>query len=187
MNTHAPRRGGGFTLVETLVTVSILAVLLAVAIPSAIEWIVMERVRASAAEMASDIQFARAEAVRRNVEVAVTFRTNANETCYSIHTRNAFGPCNCLLGAGSACPALFGGNRFELKTTSVPQSSSVSMVANQNIIFDAVRGLPNGMALLQVDFDGGSTRQLRVVTNAAGRPQVCAPTGSKMHGYPTCV
>ncbi len=97
-----------------------------------------------------------------------------------------FGPCKCTLGAGSACPALFGGNRFELKTASIPVNSKMSMAVNQNVVFDPVRALPTGLALLQVDFDGGSTRQLRVVTNATGRPQVCAPAGSKIPGYPAC-
>lgn len=176
----------GFTLLEALITVAILGALLAVSVPSAVDWIRKERVRASAAEMVSDIQFARAEAIRRHLTVAVTFKSDASQSCYTVHTINMFGPCICTLGAGTACPVAFGANRIELKTVSLPTNASVTMGANQDVTFDPVRGLPSTVAPLEVNFDGGGGRKLRVQTNATGRPQVCAPAGSNLQGYPPC-
>lgn len=177
----------GFTLIELLVTVSILAVLLAVAVPSMRDWILANRVKASAAEMVTDIQLARAETIRRNAPVWVAFRSDASQKCYTVHTRNAEGWCDCRAAAGVACGvgALAVG-RFELKTVSLLVSNGVSMSWDRNILFTAPVALPNGGDTIRVDFDGGGSRQLRVSTNAAGRPQVCAPIGSTMAGYALC-
>lgn len=181
------RRYEGFTLIEALVTVSVAAVLLAVTVPSAIEWIRLNRLKASAAELVTDIQLARSETVRRNTQVFLAFRTSAAEKCYTVHTRTALGICDCLLGAGAACGSgAIAANRFELKTVSVPAVNGVSMTFNRSIYFNPPSAMPNGAATLQVDFDGGGSRQLRVVTNAAGRPQICTPSGSNVPGYAAC-
>jgi type IV fimbrial biogenesis protein FimT len=189
------QRRTGFTVIEALVTVAILGIVLAVAVPSAVDWIRIQRVKASAAELAADIQFARAEAVRRNWEVAIKFESNGQQACYTVHTTNVFGMCSCLLGEGNACPEAHSDNRFELKTVALPGSAGVSMAVNQNLAFESVRALPKGLdeiglstgvSTLQADIDGGSMRQLRVVTNTAGRPHICAPSGSKIVGFAPC-
>lgn len=183
----------GFTLIEALVTVTILGVLLAVTIPSALDWIIMQRVKASAAEMITDVRFARGEAIKRNVRVVMAFQSIAgNQSCYAVHTQyiTTSGACLCSRGAGRSCDLgvdLFSDNLVELKTVSVPVSTSVDMGASRSIIFAASNGIPETNALaFRVDFDGHSSRQLRVVTNAAGRAQICAPSGSRIVGYPVC-
>ncbi|WP_088280415.1 GspH/FimT family pseudopilin [Ideonella sp. A 288] len=183
----APRRPDGFTLVELLVTVSIAGVLLMLAAPSVTEWILVQRVRASAAEMVTDIQYARGEAVRRGVNVAITFQNVATQTCYTVHTTNLFNACRCSLPTGTACGGANAGNRFELKTVNVIKTSKITVVSDRaSLVFDAIRGLPTGMNTMQVDVSGGANRKLRVLTNATGRPQVCAPEGSTIVGHPAC-
>ena len=56
----------GFTLVELMVTISVLAILLAVAAPSFNEFVANTKVRNVAENFYSGIQKARAEAIRRN-------------------------------------------------------------------------------------------------------------------------
>ncbi len=179
----------GFTMVEALVTISIMAVLLAVTVPSALEWILLNRVKASAAEMVTDIQLARAETVRRNAQVRVAFRTNASQSCYTVHTSAVTGNCRCTDGAGVACAGGGGTiNRHELKTASLPFSKGVNMSFAPNWVqFDPPSALPFALTTMQVNFDGGGTRKLRVFTNAAGRPQVCASAGSTVIGYAPCI
>jgi prepilin-type N-terminal cleavage/methylation domain-containing protein len=180
-------RRRGFTLIEGLVAVAMLSALLALVVPSAVEWIRVQRVKASADELVTDLQFARSEAARRNLKVAVTFRSAATQTCYTIHTINAYGNCKCELGSGNACSSGISDNRFELKTVSLPTSNAVSLTSSlPSSVYNSASGFVAGMNVLQVTVDGGSHRKLLVQTNATGRPSICAPAGSVIKGYTTC-
>ena len=61
----------GFTLIELIMTIAILAILLVVAIPSFKALIINNRITTQANEFVSDVTYARAEAVRRNTRVTV--------------------------------------------------------------------------------------------------------------------
>ena len=64
-----PRRG--FTLVETLAVVALLAVIAVMATPSFVAWQVRDQVDARAKALASTLAFARSEAIRRGARVTV--------------------------------------------------------------------------------------------------------------------
>lgn len=61
----------GFTLVELMVVVVIMAIMAAIAYPSMSEWIANRRVANRAEQVANLMRFARAEAMRRNVPITV--------------------------------------------------------------------------------------------------------------------
>lgn len=70
--TGVARAGGyGFTMVELLITMAVLAVVLALAVPSFQGIMNRNRLTASANELVSALQTARMEAVRRNKRVAL--------------------------------------------------------------------------------------------------------------------
>lgn len=62
-------RKSGFTLVELMVVVAVLAALMSVGAPSFMEWIQNSRIRTAAESLQNGLQIARAEAVRRNTNV----------------------------------------------------------------------------------------------------------------------
>jgi type IV fimbrial biogenesis protein FimT len=67
-----PARGeGGFTLIEFLVVISILAILLSVGVPSFVHFLANNRLTAAANGLLTDIQMARSEAGRANRAVTV--------------------------------------------------------------------------------------------------------------------
>ena len=70
---YAPR---GFTLIELMVTVSVMAILLALAVPSFTSVINSNRLAAQANELVASVQLARSEAVRRNTRVVVCRSSN---------------------------------------------------------------------------------------------------------------
>ena len=55
----------GFTLVELLIVVAVVAIILVVAAPSFRDMILMQRLRSITAQLVTDLQFARNEAVSR--------------------------------------------------------------------------------------------------------------------------
>lgn len=76
------KRSRGFTLVELMVTVSIIAIVAAVALPS-MGWMASAaRLDGQADEMVTTMQMARAEAVRRNARMTVCGTTDGT-TCAS--------------------------------------------------------------------------------------------------------
>ena len=78
--TCHPRKIGahqrGLTLVELLVTVTLLVILLFLAAPNFTTWINNTRVRTVAEVLQNSVRFAQAEAIRRNRSV-VFYLTNA--------------------------------------------------------------------------------------------------------------
>lgn len=68
-------REAGFTLIELVVSIAIVAVLLAVGVPSLRDMAVSQSVRGAANDLYSDLTFARAEAIKRNAQVSVVRET----------------------------------------------------------------------------------------------------------------
>lgn len=71
---------GGFTLVELMVTIAVMAVLLAVAVPSFRDIINNNRISSQTNELVSDLTLARSEAAKRGVPVSVCISTDRT-TC----------------------------------------------------------------------------------------------------------
>jgi len=71
---------GGFTLVELMVTVAVIAILAVVAVPGMTALINSSRLNGQAEEMVASLQLARAEAIRRNARVTVCASTDGT-TC----------------------------------------------------------------------------------------------------------
>ncbi|MGA8180536.1 MAG: GspH/FimT family pseudopilin [Desulfobacterales bacterium] len=69
----------GFTLVEVAVTLSILAIMATISIPTYISWLPKHRLQISARQIYDDLNLAKMEAVRRNTDVCITF-SSANNT-----------------------------------------------------------------------------------------------------------
>ncbi|MEB1220701.1 Tfp pilus assembly protein FimT/FimU [Xanthomonas campestris pv. campestris] len=78
--TLSVRHRGGFTLIELMVTVAVLAIVLAVAVPAFGTLIRSSRLTSNANEVVAALQLARSEAVRQNSLVAVC-RSDNGSTC----------------------------------------------------------------------------------------------------------
>lgn len=71
----------GFTIVELLVTISVVGILLALGVPSFHTTILNNRMSARVNEMVAEFSFARSEAVKRGSSVTICKRNNAGNAC----------------------------------------------------------------------------------------------------------
>jgi type IV fimbrial biogenesis protein FimT len=73
MNPHScrPNRQRGFTLIELMVTLTVLGILLGVGVPSFKNFIQNQKVKTAAYDINTAIMIARSEAVKRNTDVTI--------------------------------------------------------------------------------------------------------------------
>jgi type IV fimbrial biogenesis protein FimT len=69
MNIPMNKRSYGFTLIEVMITLAVMALLFMVGMPSMNTWLQNTQLRASAEGIQAGLQLARAESLRRNVPV----------------------------------------------------------------------------------------------------------------------
>lgn len=162
-----PRHGpaAGFTLLEAMLALAIVAVLMTLAVPSFGSIVARHRLKAAAEQLAADLGELRQLAAQRGVPLHLHFEPGA-QWCYALATA---GGCDCRVQ--QAC---------QLKTVRAQDHPGVTLLEARNLVFDAA-GSGVGGALLQ----GHEGAQLRVMVTPLGRPKVCAPGGA-VAGYANC-
>jgi len=203
------RRAAGLTLIELMVVVAIAVIILGLAAPSFSEYIVTQRLRSIHAQLATDLQLARSEAVARSAYVSVRFQevTGAGaQTCYVIFTRRdptvavpAPGTpdtCDCTAAPGSRCNS-HPTTTTELRTVTIPSELKVRVQKTagptDTITFDARTGMfifpgaddvDTASIQYEVETSADASRVLRAAVNPSGRAKSCTPAGSKLGGTP---
>jgi type IV fimbrial biogenesis protein FimT len=71
----------GFTLIEMMITLAVFALLIMIGLPGMTTWLQNTQIRTSAETMRSGLQFARAEALRRNAPVRFQLVDSLNAGC----------------------------------------------------------------------------------------------------------
>jgi type IV fimbrial biogenesis protein FimT len=175
----------GLTLVELMIGLAFLGVLMALAAPSLRATMAAQRIRAINAEMVTDIQFARSEAVRLNRPVIMTFGEDEYGSCYTLYLREVAGYCQCTRGVGRACR----GGPTEIKTQSLKGLEAAKIIGESDtqthdIAFDARQGLPNHSSFV-IDVTSQIRGRLRTQIGPTGRISVCSPDAS-VSGMPAC-
>ena len=192
----------GFTLVELMITIAVVAVLLALAAPSFYDFILVQRLKAINAQLVTDMQFARSEAISRferrtggngNVDVQVIVSpadSGAAMSCYSIYTDNSADPrfkCDCTQPPGMRCMQA---STQEICTVQIPTSLGIRLSLPDRQAHDfAYVSTTGAIRIGPVDFVADSpdflvdssidtTRKLRTTIGLSGRPSVCSPGGA---------
>lgn len=165
-------RQTGATLIELLIGIILVAILVALAVPSFRDWIQNSQVRTATDAINDGIQFARSEAVKRNSPVRwrlpasdqagwVVEALNRNTSAWNqIQLRDAAeGTPNARVAASQAT-ITFLGNGF------------VSPLPNQPITIDVSN--PTGGSCVSQS-GSGEVRCLRVTVTAGGQIRMCDP------------
>ena len=180
----------GFTMVELLITIVILAVLAGIAVPSMREFIARQRVEAIAKELATDLRYLRTEAIqrRRDVEILFLQSTDGATSCYVLYFVGEDGErCSCGRTDGlPTCgdPALPDAHQ-EFKTVSFRRTSGIVLSSNPtSMTLGGLNGLPRdsptGPQAFRASVAGTSIGgEVLVYTTLTDRivPKICSNSG----------
>jgi prepilin-type N-terminal cleavage/methylation domain-containing protein len=170
--TAMKRRANGLTLMELMVTVAILAILVALAMPSFNTFVARGRLSGAAEALAQDLQLAKSEALRRNADVTISFSDGA-AWCYGSVVAAA--ACNCNVA-----------NSCALRRVDNTDYAGVTMAAPTfagNATTFTAR--PGPVVAGQVELTHPNAGTLRVSLGATGQVRVCSTTGGLGH-LPAC-
>lgn len=178
-------RHSGFTLIEMMITVGILGIVLAIAVPNLSEFVARTQLKGVADNLAQDLVFARSESTRQNKTIQLSMNDGAN-SCYGLTSSST--DCNCGITSTA------GSNYCELRQASqFPAGITLTRTGGSfnNLQFEAARGLPvsSTNAILssnqEVRISDRSGDTLVVKMSVLGSVCVYSPGGSgKIGGYP---
>jgi type IV fimbrial biogenesis protein FimT len=167
----------GVSLVECLCAVSILATSLGLAAPSLSKWKERQAVLSAAAELETDIQYARSLAVAQNDPVYLTVRTGVDGTCYVIHTGDPV-DCECSSDQGAACV----GDAGLVRHSAYPDRGSVKLFhRDATLAFNPRLGTVTPAATFKLKTSAGTVHQ---IVSIMGRTRSCSPDG--LSGIKAC-
>lgn len=181
----------GFTLTEMAVTVAVLAILAAIAVPSFQSTLDKRRLIGAAEQLYGDLQYARSEAINGNQGVGVYFTLTGSNWCYGIDDDTTT-DCNCSTAPGdctvNTVQKVFTNDGFRGVAMLLPNFGGTGPGSETG--FDPRRGLPmrttgGGLAGGTIQFNSASGG-INVVLSSEGRIRLCSPSSPPLSGYPAC-
>lgn len=173
-------RESGFTLIELMVTLAVLAIVLAAAVPSFSDFFDKYRLRGAADGIISLISNARAEAVKTGVDVNIAFNGSSAAWCVGANAGTA--PANgAAATAATACDCtdaskcLVSGQHTAIDVGAYPDVTIG--VLPDAFVFDSKLGtiVPLGDSAVTLTSPKGKY-DLAVKVNALGQAQLCRPS-----------
>jgi type IV fimbrial biogenesis protein FimT len=178
---------GGFSLVELMVTLSILAVLLSAGIPAMIDWVANSRIRSSSESLLAGLQLARAEAIRRNANVRfLLIGTSGAWQVVSESVDGANQPQRCTFTGGTIIQEHVATTASKAITINLfSDIAATNASASMEYVFgpNGWRGCPNIAVFSVINIDSSAlaaseSRDLRIVVQPGGGSRMCDPNVS---------
>ncbi len=166
------KKNSGFTLIELMVTIAIIAVVTAITIPNIISWLPSHRLGTASRDILSVLQQVRLKAVKENANVTIQFAPgNDNYTAFLDNGA----------GGGTSGDGVQNGTERTLKNKNMPAGINLNNTnfAGDRISFNT-RGLPNPaigvggpLTITIQNANGTSSRQIRV--SQTGNSRIIIP------------
>lgn len=172
-------RESGFTLIELMVTITILAIVLSAAFPSYRTFVANAQIRSTAESIRNGLQLARAEAIKRNAKIKFTIANAANDSSWSVGCVTVVAD---LDGDGVAdCPAV-----IQSKTAREGSASTINLtkVGSNTLTFinlgttDSTAGQLSRVNIDNTSIPASVSADLSVSIQTGGNARVCDPNAA---------
>lgn len=170
-----PHRSAGFSMIELMTVLVILGIIAGIGLPSFLDVIARNRVVAQHNEVLAGLSYARSEAIRRNVPVAMCASNAAQTACQAAWDRNW------LVWQDTDADGVVDGGEDVLQVGGVAQTELLSSPSGAaHVVF---RFSPRGLRLLpDPDVVANASLRIRAVRCPAGqslsRTLTILPTGA---------
>lgn len=178
-NLRRPQQPLGLTMIELMITLTIGAILLALAVPQMREYIARTRVSGTATELAADIRLARSMVQQQNQPIWITFGSTDDFTCYVLYTEGGnTGVCDCARTATPMCDAV-PNPPIPLRSVFIKRNTGITLTSTSaDIGYAQAIGTPNVLGgTAQAEISSSLGGRLKVVMNGLTRATICSLSG----------
>ncbi|HJV25669.1 MAG TPA: GspH/FimT family pseudopilin [Aromatoleum sp.] len=181
------RQSKGFTLTETLIVVSILGVLIAVAQPTMQNLMDARRVTGAAEAIETILQTARSESVSQMRPMVVSYSMNGSVNwAVGLRDSSSCDPNVADLDASESCSLPIGDVRIRKIIDHLEYPGVTAHADRAFTKFEPLRATAHG-SNVTVNIAGSSGKEIHVIVAPIGRVRSCSPTGSAhIPGFPVC-
>lgn len=182
------RRGRGFTLVELLVGLTLMALLMLAAAPNVGAWIRNNQIRSAADNVLNGLQVAKAEAVRRNAQSRFQFVSTLDNSCglstsgpdWIVSLDSAAGACGNATDVDGTTPPRI----VQRRAGSEGTANAVIAAGQSSINFNGLGRVTSSAVDVTIDISfrngicvasGGDARCMRVTVTPSGTVRMCDP------------
>ena len=168
MNPMKPLQKQGFTLIEIMIVIAIMAIFAGIAIPNLIGWLPRHRLSLAAQDVASGMLKARSRAVKDDTTIVFRRTGNSFLAFADDGAGSALGTDGVPVNANNDTQD---GSEQTVVTVPMPSGVTIDAPAVFQTIFDR-RGLPSVIGTIRLENSRGATRN--IVLSLAGNVQVQA-------------
>jgi len=192
---RAPQHG--FTLIEIMISLVIIALLISLGAPAFSEWLQNQQTRAAAEATLNGLQVARSEAVARNANVSFQFMADLSSTCqpapigpggaltsvsWVVSLGDPSNACDKKIGDTPSGPVIQSRSGAEVTPNALVTTLPASATTVTFTPLGGTTGNPDGsltlqsMTLTNAVLTGSGSRPLRIVINPGGSMRMCDPS-----------